>query len=152
LILSVFKSKSGHKYKNKYDISDIRPYPIRFRPYQRVTFCRSGARVRSTAHRIHFTVPLPTSAAIGRKPEHRPTHADKHARAWQPSNGLHPAPTVPESWRVHMQARSLKATEQNLDLLPPACYASYSQLNQIDRNQSIYLFIYSLRLEKNAII
>jgi hypothetical protein len=22
-----------HKYENKYDISDIRPYPIRFHPY-----------------------------------------------------------------------------------------------------------------------
>jgi hypothetical protein len=31
-ILSVFESESGHKYKNKYDISDIRPYPIRFHP------------------------------------------------------------------------------------------------------------------------
>jgi hypothetical protein len=29
----VFESESGHKYKNKYDISDIRPYPIRFHPY-----------------------------------------------------------------------------------------------------------------------
>jgi hypothetical protein len=32
-ILSVFESESGHKYENKYDMSDIRPYPIRFHPY-----------------------------------------------------------------------------------------------------------------------
>jgi hypothetical protein len=32
-ILSVFESESGHKYENKHDISDIRPYPIRFHPY-----------------------------------------------------------------------------------------------------------------------
>jgi hypothetical protein len=32
-ILSVFESESGHKYENKYDISDIRPYSIRFHPY-----------------------------------------------------------------------------------------------------------------------
>jgi hypothetical protein len=32
-ILSVFESESEHKYENKYDISDIRPYPIRFHPY-----------------------------------------------------------------------------------------------------------------------
>jgi hypothetical protein len=32
-ILSVFESESGHKYENKYDISDIRPYLIRFHPY-----------------------------------------------------------------------------------------------------------------------
>jgi hypothetical protein len=32
-ILSVFESESGHKYENKYDISDIRLYPIRFHPY-----------------------------------------------------------------------------------------------------------------------
>jgi hypothetical protein len=31
-ILSVFESESGHKYENKHDISDIRPYPIRFHP------------------------------------------------------------------------------------------------------------------------
>jgi hypothetical protein len=29
----VFESESGQKYENKYDISDIRPYPIRFHPY-----------------------------------------------------------------------------------------------------------------------
>jgi hypothetical protein len=29
---SVFESESGHKYENKYDISDIRPYLIRFHP------------------------------------------------------------------------------------------------------------------------
>jgi hypothetical protein len=33
LILSVFESEFRHKYENKYDISDIRPYPIRFHPY-----------------------------------------------------------------------------------------------------------------------
>jgi hypothetical protein len=31
-ILFVFESESGHKYENKYNISDIRPYPIRFHP------------------------------------------------------------------------------------------------------------------------
>jgi hypothetical protein len=30
--LSVFKFKSGQKYENKCNISDIRPYPIRFHP------------------------------------------------------------------------------------------------------------------------
>jgi hypothetical protein len=30
LILSVFESESDQKYENKYDIGDIRPYPIRF--------------------------------------------------------------------------------------------------------------------------
>jgi hypothetical protein len=33
LTISVFKSKSGQKYKNKYNISDIRSYPICFHPY-----------------------------------------------------------------------------------------------------------------------
>ena len=32
LTLSVFDSLFEQKYKNKYDISDIRPYPIRFYP------------------------------------------------------------------------------------------------------------------------
>jgi hypothetical protein len=32
LTLSVFESKSDQKYENKYDISDIRLYPIRFHP------------------------------------------------------------------------------------------------------------------------
>ena len=36
MILSVFESESDQKYENKYDISDIRPYPIRFHPYSRV--------------------------------------------------------------------------------------------------------------------
>ena len=33
LILSVFESESGRKYENKYNISDIHPYLIRFHPY-----------------------------------------------------------------------------------------------------------------------
>jgi len=33
LILSVFESEFDQKYENKYDISDIRLYPIRFYPY-----------------------------------------------------------------------------------------------------------------------
>jgi hypothetical protein len=37
-ILSVFESESGHKYENKYDISDIRPYPIRFHAYLLATW------------------------------------------------------------------------------------------------------------------
>ena len=32
LILSVSDSVFKHKYENKYDISDIHPYPIRFYP------------------------------------------------------------------------------------------------------------------------
>jgi len=32
LTLSVFESESDKKYKNKYDIGDIRPYLIRFHP------------------------------------------------------------------------------------------------------------------------
>ena len=32
LTLSVSDSVFEHKYENKYDISDIRPYPIRFHP------------------------------------------------------------------------------------------------------------------------
>ena len=31
--LSVFESESERKYENKYNISDIRPYPVRFHPY-----------------------------------------------------------------------------------------------------------------------
>ena len=30
MTLSVFESESGQKYENKYNIGDIRPYPIRF--------------------------------------------------------------------------------------------------------------------------
>ena len=33
MTISVFESKSGQKYENKYNIGDIRPYPIRFHPY-----------------------------------------------------------------------------------------------------------------------
>ena len=33
MTLSVFESESGQKYENKCNISDIRPYPIRFHPY-----------------------------------------------------------------------------------------------------------------------
>jgi len=33
LTLSVFESESRQKYENKCNISDIRPYPIRFHPY-----------------------------------------------------------------------------------------------------------------------
>ena len=33
LTLSVFESESDQKYENKYNISDIRSYPIRFHPY-----------------------------------------------------------------------------------------------------------------------
>ena len=33
LTLSVFDSIFEHKYENKYDISGIHPYPIRFHPY-----------------------------------------------------------------------------------------------------------------------
>jgi hypothetical protein len=43
-ILSVFESESEHKYENKYDISDIRPYPIRFHPLVR------GAKFNTGLH------------------------------------------------------------------------------------------------------
>jgi hypothetical protein len=36
LTLSVSESEYGQKYENKYNISDIRPYPIRFHPYDSV--------------------------------------------------------------------------------------------------------------------
>ena len=38
LILSVSDSIFEHKYENKYDISDIRLYPIRFHSYSMVPF------------------------------------------------------------------------------------------------------------------
>ena len=42
------RSESDQKYENKYDIGDIRPYPIRFHPYSWATACmpvasRAGA-------------------------------------------------------------------------------------------------------------
>ena len=42
LTLSVSDSVFEHKYENKYDISDIRPYPIRFHPYSRCTSPRQN--------------------------------------------------------------------------------------------------------------
>jgi hypothetical protein len=33
MTLSVFESESDQKYENKYDIDDIRSYPIRFHAY-----------------------------------------------------------------------------------------------------------------------
>jgi hypothetical protein len=39
--ISVFESESEHKYENKYDISDIRPYAIRFHPCTLVAVCLS---------------------------------------------------------------------------------------------------------------
>ena len=39
LTLSIFKFEFGQKYKNKYNIGDIRSYPIRFHPYLYRVLC-----------------------------------------------------------------------------------------------------------------
>ena len=44
LTLSVSDSTFEHKYENKYDISDIRPYPIRVHPYPPGSAPREGSR------------------------------------------------------------------------------------------------------------
>jgi hypothetical protein len=46
LILSVFESKSGQKYENKCNISNIRPYPICFHPGWWTACPRTGVRDR----------------------------------------------------------------------------------------------------------
>jgi hypothetical protein len=71
LILSVFESESGHKYENKYDISDIRPYPIRFHRYTGATAPPRDLKGRrfvcSLRGRLHLHLHLlaPGSASAG---------------------------------------------------------------------------------------
>jgi len=47
LTLSVFESESDQKYKNKYDINDIRPYPICFHPYTHAITLPSSSKYTS---------------------------------------------------------------------------------------------------------
>jgi hypothetical protein len=43
--LSLFECESNQKYENKYDISDIRPYPIRFHPKEEIAVLAHCVRV-----------------------------------------------------------------------------------------------------------
>ena len=54
LILSVSDSVFEHKYKNKYDISDIRLYPIRFHPAS-LNKHRSSEVIPKTIDKPHGT-------------------------------------------------------------------------------------------------
>jgi hypothetical protein len=70
-ILSVFKSESGHKYENKYDISDIRSYPIRFHPLvgrprpPRLENSSPPMHAHAHAHAAIYTAPVLVRASSG---------------------------------------------------------------------------------------
>ena len=52
LTLSVSDSVFEHKYENKYNISDIRPYPIRFHPYTSVSKITSALLTTPKANHL----------------------------------------------------------------------------------------------------